>query len=213
MEPKRLYDGNDMVKVGCHDCVGCSDCCKDMGTSVILDPYDVYRLMRGLGKNFEQLMEREVELHMEDGLIYPNLKMDAATAACCFLNEQGRCVIHEFRPGICRLFPLGRNYEPDRVRYFLLEGACPAQSKSKVKVSKWLATGNLKTYEAYLVRWHNFTKMLREEMKTELMTDGGEERCRQLSMQFLQYFYVLPYEGEDFFPEWQKRMDAWESVG
>ena len=56
MENTRLFDGNDMVKVGCHDCVGCSDCCKDMGTSVILDPYDVYRLMRGLGKNFEQLM-------------------------------------------------------------------------------------------------------------------------------------------------------------
>ena len=28
-----------------------------------------------------------------------------------FLNEQGRCSIHDSRPGFCRLFPLGRFYE------------------------------------------------------------------------------------------------------
>ena len=26
--------------------------------------------------------------------------------SCTFLDENGRCSIHPFRPGICRLFPL-----------------------------------------------------------------------------------------------------------
>lgn len=209
MADMRLFGSNDMVKVDSHDCAGCCECCQNMGTSVILDPYDVYRLMRGLGQDFNQLMQSSLELHLEDGLIYPNLKMKTQTNACSFLNEQGRCMIHAFRPGICRLFPLGRNYTGSQLQYFVLENVCPAANKTKIKVSKWMDMPQMKTYEAYLVRWHNFTKELREEIKAELAAEDGEERSRQLSMQFLQYFYALPYEGEDFFAQWSKRMDAW----
>ena len=209
MADMRLYDSNDMVKVGCHDCTGCSSCCQNMGSSVLLDPYDAHRLCKGLGMNFQDLMNKFVELHMEDGLIYPNLRMAETTERCVFLNEEGRCSIHALRPGICRLFPLGRNYSKDRIQYFVLTDACPVKSKTKMKVSRWLAEENLKIYEQYLIRWHNLTKCLREEMHAELQTDGGEERCRNRSMEFLQYFYMLPYEGE-FFAEWAKRMDAWE---
>ena len=40
----KLYTSRDMVKAGCDDCRGCCDCCKEMGKSVVLDPYDVFRL-------------------------------------------------------------------------------------------------------------------------------------------------------------------------
>ena len=52
----RLYGRNDMVKADCHGCNGCSECCHDMGNSVILDPFDVYRLEAGLGKGMGLLM-------------------------------------------------------------------------------------------------------------------------------------------------------------
>ena len=39
-----LYKANDMVKADCGGCEGCSQCCRGMGRSIILDPYDVYRL-------------------------------------------------------------------------------------------------------------------------------------------------------------------------
>ena len=53
----KLYDSNDMVKADCHDCEGCCDCCQGMGDSVLLDPYDVYRLSAGLQKSAEQLLQ------------------------------------------------------------------------------------------------------------------------------------------------------------
>ena len=112
----RLYGNNDMVKVGCHDCAGCFSCCTDMGESIWLDPYDVYHMTIGLGKNFEELLAKEVEQHVEDGLILPNIRMVDASHAknageeielrCSFINEAGRCSIHAYRPGFCRLFPL-----------------------------------------------------------------------------------------------------------
>ena len=50
-----LYGPNDMVKADCGDCKGCSACCQGMGESIILDPYDVYRLTKGLNLSFEAL--------------------------------------------------------------------------------------------------------------------------------------------------------------
>ena len=43
----KLYSSSDMVKADCGDCKGCSACCQGMGSSILLDPYDIYRLSTG----------------------------------------------------------------------------------------------------------------------------------------------------------------------
>ena len=53
----RLYTANDMVKAGCNECAGCFSCCQGMGNSIILDPYDICALEKGLKTTFEKLME------------------------------------------------------------------------------------------------------------------------------------------------------------
>lgn len=102
----RLYGSNDMVKADCGSCEGCSACCRGMGSSVVLDPFDVYRLTTGLQTTFQSLLSRALELNAVDGIILPNLKMAGEEEVCPFLNEKGRCIIHPLRPGFCRLFPL-----------------------------------------------------------------------------------------------------------
>ena len=71
----RLYSSGDMVKADCHDCAGCSACCRGMGDSIKLDPMDIWRLKKGVGKEFTALMEQEIELGIVDGMILPNVRM------------------------------------------------------------------------------------------------------------------------------------------
>ena len=132
----KLYTANDMVKADCGGCEGCSACCRGMGESIVLDPLDIHRLCCGLGTDFNGLMVDKIELNIVDCLILPNLKMAGEKEACSFLNKDGRCSIHGFRPGICRLFPLGRIYEDGSFKYFLQVHECPKPDKSKVKVKK-----------------------------------------------------------------------------
>ena len=116
----RLYTSNDLVKADCGGCEGCSACCQGMGESIVLDPLDIHRLCCGLHTDFNGLMVDKIELQIVDSVILPNLKMASGnTEACSFLNPEGRCSIHAFRPGICRLFPLGRFYENGSFKYFL----------------------------------------------------------------------------------------------
>ena len=201
----KLYSANEMAKISCHDCAGCSSCCRDMGESIWLDPYDMYQLTKNLGKTIEELLAKEIELHVEEGLILPNIKMvGEQEPACSFLNEEGRCSIHDFRPGFCRLFPLGRNYEGDKLTYFVLKDACPVPNKSKVKINKWLGLPNLKAYEKFLVEWHALTKMLRAYYGEHVQEEAV---IKAINMKFLQIFYLTPYEEEDFYEVFQMRMN------
>ena len=130
----KRYGLNDMVRAACNDCAGCSSCCEDMGESIILDPLDIYELTKNMNTTFENLLKEQIELHVADGMILPNLKMTDKDV-CPFLKEK-RCSIHSFRPGICRVFPLGRIYEENRLDYFLQVDGCAKENRSKIKVSK-----------------------------------------------------------------------------
>ena len=149
----KIYGNNDMVRVATGECAGCHACCEDMGESFLVDPYDAWQLEKNLGKTFEQLLAESLELGMSDGMILPHLRMSEKNNCCSFLNEEGRCTIDSFRPGICRLFPLGRIYEEDGISYFLQTDGCKKEGRSKVKVSRWLDTPELKKYQQFLMDW------------------------------------------------------------
>ena len=198
----KLYTANDLVKADCGDCEGCSACCRGMGSSIVLDPLDIYQLTTGLGIRFEQLLSDKIELNVEDGIILPNLKMGGEKECCAFLNEEGRCSIHGIRPGICRLFPLGRFYEDGGFKYFLQIHECKKENRTKVKVKKWIDTPDLKKYESFISEWHYFLLELQEKL---LRIE--EEKVKTINMFLLQSFFLEPYKAEeDFYEQFDHRM-------
>lgn len=203
----KLYGLQDMVKADCHGCKGCSKCCQGMGESIILDPYDVYRMTLGLHRSFQEFLSYEVELNVVDGVILPNLRMVQGKDACAFLNAEGRCSIHSYRPGVCRLFPLGRYYENGDFRYFLQIGEC-VETHSKVKVSKWIDTPNLCFYHDFLNKWHNLVNQL----ERLLYESDDDEFCKNLNMYFLKNFFLTPYIEEDFYIEFSKRLAEFRKI-
>lgn len=206
----KVYSCNDMARVACNDCEGCHACCEDMGTSIILDPMDMWRLSAATGKGFEALLADAIELTVVEGLILPNLKMAGEKTQCIFLNEEGRCSIHAHRPGLCRVFPLGRIYEEQGIRYFVQRDACQKTNRSKIKVGKWLDMPKLKEYEKFLVEWHELRKRVQERIAGE--TD--EAAVKTLNMFVLNLFFVTAYDTtQDFYPQFYARLQQIKAMG
>lgn len=205
----RLYGVNDMVKADCHGCQGCSKCCQGMGNSIILDPYDVYRLTTGLHKSMEELLAEAVELNVVDGVILPNLKMVGTEESCSFLNHEGRCSIHAYRPGICRLFPLGRYYENGSFQYFLQTGECAGKKPTKIKVSKWIDTPDLARNREFTIRWH----YLMNEVEELVASNEDDTFRKNLNLFVLNTFYLSPYEeNRDFYEQFEERYRRFRQV-
>lgn len=200
----KLYGSNDMAKTDCNGCKGCSSCCRGMGNSIVLDPLDTHRLCSGLGESCADLLNSCLELNVADGVILPNLRMTAKEDACVFLSN-GRCRIHSLRPGICRIFPLGRFYENRSFQYFLQIHECPAPNKNKVKIRKWIDIPDIKRYEKFITDWHYFLKPLQEYA----MDFEHGEKIKKLSMLILQQFYLKPYAADgDFYQEFYGRLES-----
>ena len=220
---EEIYDGkfygiNDLAKIGCDGCKGCSACCRGMGNSIVLDPLDVHRLATGLlcapaallqeheetrpESGARVLCPARMELGVADGLILPHLIMGGAEETCTFLNEEGRCSVHALRPGVCRLFPLGRFYDGSGdYTYIVQAGECPYPVKTKVKIKKWIDTPDYERYHRFVLKWHAFQKEMQSRMA------GVEaETAKALCIRILQVFYLTPYPANRFYEEFEQRL-------
>lgn len=201
----KRYHANDMVKIECNDCRGCSECCHEMDDTIVLDPYDIYMLMKATGMNFEQLLSAgRISLRVVDGIIAPHILMQPNTKSCGFLSPEGRCTVHEFRPGFCRLFPMGRIYENDSFSYFLQVNECSYGTKNKIKLKKWLGIPSLGEYEKYILHYHNLLK----SFMAKFSEDTSDEVIKSVNMLVLNTLFKEPYNAdEDFYSQYYERTD------
>lgn len=202
----RLLRSSDMARIATRGCAGCGDCCTGMGDTIHLDPWDVCFLCAATGKSFSAMMNEEIALHVEQGLILPHLQMRRDSGRCPFLGEDRRCGIYEQRPGICRLFPLGRNFDGEGMQYFVVEGGCDMPGKSRVQVSRWLGVKDLARYENFVPRWHYFVRRLQERIRQR----GDQAYARELSMRVLRLFYLVPWDPDAFYEQFSGRLERFE---
>lgn len=213
-EATRRFSASELARIQCEKCSGCGECCHGMGESIRLDPWDIDQLTRGLGKSFEELQrDGVIGLHTEEGLILPHMQMrENGDGACSMLAADGRCSIHPYRSGYCRLFPLGRDYDAETrsFRYFIVDNGCAMPGKQKVKISRWLGIENLRRYEQFVCDWHYYCR----DVKAFLALCADPDYGRQLNLFLLKVFYVTPYgtDGADFYARFDRRLEQARGV-
>lgn len=205
----KLYTSDDLVEASCNGCKGNATCCHGMGNSIILDPFDIYRLTTNLHITFEELLADKIELNIVDGIILPNLKMTGLSESCAFLNNDGRCSTHAFRPGICRIFPLGRYYENHDFKYILQINECRHNATTQIKVSKWIDTPDLKKNEQFLIDWHYFLN----DVENIIKNTQDANLIKNMNMYLLKSFYIKKYNSDiDFYLQFNERLSEAKSV-
>lgn len=196
----RLYEPGDFVKIGSNGCAGCHSCCKNMGDTIVLDPFDMYNLCRATGLDFMGLNGKYIKLAAVDGVILPELDLSGEDNSCNFLDEAGRCTIHKYRPAICRMFPLGRIFENSGHKYFYQTGQCP-NARDEVRIEDWLGFDNPVRYEKYTDDWHYFIK----KVAGAVAGCQDDDKARNICMYILNTFYIRAYEEDDFYGQFYER--------
>lgn len=198
----KIYDINDIVKADARGCSGCSDCCKNVGDLVVLNPHDVYEIVNNLGIEFDELIGDKINLRTENKIQMPYLNMKN-NMDCSFLDEYERCSIHGSRPNICRLFPLGRMYIDNDVKYFLQVDNCPVDDLGEVNVSEWIGIENYDVNKVFVLEWYKFIKALTFRLKfvrdeeelcniNEVIKDNFYRNNKEVINFYDKFFDVLP---------------------
>ena len=186
----KTYTSGDMCKVNTGGCAGCHECCSFTEGTIFLDPYDAYELSQNLNLSFQEMLGRFISLTVVDGVVTPVLMQKNNT--CYFLNKEGRCDIHTFRPGFCRMFPLGRIWKSeDEFKYFVQVHECPNIS-SKIKIKSWLNIENIKEYEDFVIKWHKIIVKIRE------IYVSSPEKSNAVNTRMLESFFLEQSSGNFF---------------
>lgn len=215
----KLYKLSDMARVDSKGCLGCSEvCCKNMADTIVLTPIDVHRLSRDLPISPDQLLERACQIGQVDGLLLPHMKMSKSNNACIFLDAENRCLVHNQRPDVCRLFPLGRLWSDDGdFSYILQKNQCKKHDLVKIRVRDWIGNQGPE-YDAYIKQWHRLLKIATKKNE-DLIEAGQETKIKVLCKYILKKLYLTPYVGADgetlaedmdFYTEFKKRIEEIE---
>lgn len=89
-------------------CRRCGKCCKNQDT-IIFTPRDIYNIAHKFGKTMEQVIEETSEVYPGRDSRMPIVHMvPRGPKNACPLLVDGRCSVHDCKPTVCALFPLGR---------------------------------------------------------------------------------------------------------
>jgi len=157
-------------------CRRCGKCCVHQNT-ILLNTRDIYNIAKKQGRAMRDVVESYTEVYIGKNSRIPviHLLSNGPKGACPLLVD-GRCSVHDCKPTVCALFPLGRvikGKEPDepltadqdiRVRYILNDTSCGSASRLHT-VRSWLAKFGIPERDEYHLLWTKTTMHLSEAIR------------------------------------------------
>ena len=185
----------DRFKFGCHPGVSCfGDCCGDV--SIVLTPYDVYRLKKRLGMTSTEFIDQHTLLPFakEQKIPAPLLKMGAdEKKKCPFFSSESGCTVYEDRPWACRMYPLGYAAPAEgevgaKAFWFLLEeeGCAGFKEPMELSVADWIEGQGIEEYD----EWGEFYR--------RLAVDRLARSGRELDPKSMHMFFLATYDIDGF---------------
>lgn len=148
-------------------CAGCGGCCRHR-EDIVLSGYDLYRLSKRLRLPPRLTARSFCRIYMGTVSHLPVLRLVPVKAEhnnCPFLAEN-RCAIHEARPLVCALYPLGQEISTDgQVSYYFQSTQCGGRLY-QATLSDYLEGQGIKEREPLDIRWAVCCMQLEQEAPT-----------------------------------------------
>ena len=157
-------------------CRHCGKCCKNQDT-ILFNAKDIFNIAKKLGKTPKQVVESCAETYIGNNSRIPVVHMvpRGPKNACPLLLDDGRCSVHDCKPTVCALFPLGRvilpidrslplSKENSRIRFILTDHDCGSAKKVHT-VREWLAKFGIPEEDAFHLLWNEVVLQFSDTMR------------------------------------------------
>ncbi len=183
----------DEFSFRCYKGIVCfNKCCYDV--KLVLSPYDLLRLKRGLKLNTEELIEKYGEFFIGEVTQLPviTINMNPYDYSCPFLDEKAGCKVYSDRPSACRTYPLARYFaekeggEKVELYKIIRETHCKGHYENRpIKVKDFLEEQGLSIYHHFNDLWGEV--VLKRQKYSHIPLTGD----------LLDLIYLLAYDLEN----------------
>lgn len=156
------------------ECKMCGNCCRNRDEPILITGADVYRIAKALGTTMMNVVASNTVGYIGDTSHIPVLVLKERLDGSCSLLRNGRCMVHQDKPAVCALFPLGRfsDLRDDSFHYFVNPRSCQTGKKDgRVwTLQEWLDEFNICESEKLTAAWNRLicgVTMVTFKMKKE----------------------------------------------
>ena len=196
-------------------CRRCGKCCKNQNT-ILFSPKDVFKIAKKIGKSPSSVIRDYTEVYIGPQSRIPvvHLLMQGKKNACPFLTEEGRCSIHDAKPTVCALYPLGRvvtseapgdalDSGGENIVHYILSGQCGSAKKTHT-VREWLTSFGIPEHDEFFFLWTGMQLRLSLLIR-ELEDKHVSNRALQpiWSVMLMELYFAYDMEQE-FMPQFEQ---------
>lgn len=195
-------------------CRRCGKCCihQDM---IIFNARDIFNIAKKKGMTMQQVVEAYTEVYIGRNSRIPIIHLlSNGPKGACPLLANGRCSVHDCKPTVCALFPLGRvaiNRTDDQapgegemptIKYILNDHSCGSAKKVNT-VRSWLAKFGIPEQDEFYLLWNKVLMSL-----TPAVMKLEEEKVSEPVLEMLwgviyETLYLHYDTSQEFMPQFQ----------
>ena len=143
-------------------CTMCGKCCINR-EDILLNALDVYNLAKELKKSTTDVFQEYCEAYVGkySHMVIVRLRPLGSAKRCPLLKGQ-KCIVHNAKPTVCALYPLGRTmmsktdqppeFSKRKPQYILQEIKCGDKSETHT-VREWLNEFNISEHDMFFPLW------------------------------------------------------------
>lgn len=189
-------------------CTMCGKCCIKR-EDILLNPRDMYNLAKELGMTPHEVMNTYCETYIGSDSRLPvvRLKPRGKIRRCPLLKDR-KCSVHNAKPTVCALFPIGRGIAGEKgniysltvkdIRHFFSEPGCGDDSETHT-VREWLGEFGLSPEDEFFIEWQKCLfelSMCFCRLEKKLGADMGPIWSLTGSILYLMYDMEKPFEPQ-----------------
>jgi len=193
-------------------CMGCGKCCKNR-EDILLNSRDLFNIAKKLGLTMAQALEKYCEVFIGPSSRIPVARLlpRGANRVCPFLDGT-KCSVHDSKPAICAMYPLGRVVSGKntsqgihggqlgmQLQYTLAPVSC-GRRKHKHTVRSWLEMFNIPIDDEFYLLWTDLIATL-SAIITGLEERGLSERTLEAAWHGIIGAIYIGYDTEKDFLE------------
>lgn len=168
-ELKKAIEEKGMNLIGLDDkfrfgCIQCGKCCINR-EDIVLSAKDVYRISKKLRMEPHEMISEYGELYVGRDSRAPIARLlpRGSVRRCRFL-ENRKCAIHDAKPAVCAMYPIGRFIEVEKqaggtacrketkTQYVLNTTGCNDKAETYT-VRQWLEMFDIPVEDAFFIMW------------------------------------------------------------
>ncbi len=181
-------------------CKMCGACCRKRDDPIVLSGLDLFRIAQEMECTIIEACFRYTRGSLGPQFHVPILTLRERDDGSCALLRKGKCMVHDNKPVVCAIYPLGRVilHEDDSIQYFRqdMDDSCGTNGKTWT-LQEWLDNFHIHELDSMSVAWNRLLAEAANVMyKVEESDITHDVFITLLTALYLDYDVTKPYEEQ-----------------